>query len=248
MTIAERRAAFRKLHESGCFLIPNPGDAAGAMRLEKMGFKALASSSSAAAWARGKQDGELTVDEVLGHLRDLVAATDLPINADFEQGFADAPADVAVNVARAVDTGVAGLSIEDWDGSKIYDVAFAAERIAAAKAAVGDSGALLVGRAEGVLRGVAGLEDVIARLRAYSAAGADVLFAPGVRDLDQIRELVAAVAPKPLNVIVSKPGLRVADLADIGVRRISTGGALAWAAWQAFDAAALQLRDSGTFG
>lgn len=250
MTIADRRAAFRKLHESGCFVIPNPSNVGEAKRLAKLGFKAIASSSAGAAWMLGKQDGELTCEDVLSHLRDLVAATDLPVNADFENGFAHAPEAVAANVTRAIATGIAGLSIEDWSGSAIYDLPLAVERIAAARAAVDQSGTgtILVGRAEGVLRGVEPFEIVLRLLQAYAAAGADCLFAPGVRDIGLIRELVAAVAPKPLNIIISRPGLSVAEVAAAGVRRVSTGGALGAVAWAAFDAAAQQLHDSGTFG
>ena len=248
--MSEAIAAFRKLHESGCFTIPNPWDIGSAKRLEKLGFKALASSSAAAAWALGKEDGELTLDEVLDHLRMLVAATPLPINADFENGFADTPEHVAATVRRCIETGVAGLSIEDWSGSTIYDLPLATARIAAARTAIdaSGSGVLLVARAEGVLRGVEKLPDAIARLRAYSAAGADVLFAPGVRDIPSIRELVAAVAPKPLNVIISRPGLSVAEVAAAGVRRVSTGGALASFAWEAFDTAAARLATEGLVG
>ena len=247
MTIAERRATFRKLHESGCFVIPNPSSVGEAKRLAKLGFKAIASSSAGSAWIFGKEDGELTRDEVLSHMRDLVAATDLPVNADFENGFADAPEDVAANVAMAIDTGVAGLSIEDWSGHAVYDLPLATARIAAARAAIDRSGTgtLLVGRAEGVLRGVETLDEVIIRLRAYADAGADCLFAPGVRDLGQIRELVSAVAPKPLNIILSRPGLSVADVAAAGVRRVSTGGALADAAWRGFDVASRSLAEHG---
>ena len=250
MNIADRRAAFRNLHESGCFVIPNPSNIGEAKRLETLGFKAIASSSAGAAWMLGKQDGELTCDEVLNHLRDLVEATELPVNADFENGFADAPDAVAANVTRAIATGVAGLSIEDWSGRAIYDLPLAEARLQAVRAAMDQSatGTMLVGRAEGMLRGVESFEIVLRRLQAYDDAGADCLFAPGVRDIGQIRELVAAVAPKPLNFIISRPGLSVAEVAAAGVRRVSTGGALAATAWAAFDAAARQLHDFGTIG
>lgn len=250
MNIADRRAAFRNLHESGCFVIPNPSNIGEAKRLETLGFKAIASSSAGAAWMLGKQDGELTCDEVLNHLRDLVEATELPVNADFENGFADAPDAAAANVTRAIATGVAGLSIEDWSGQAIYDLPLAVARLQAVRAAIDQSvtGTVLVGRAEGMLRGVESFEIVLRRLQAYADAGADCLFAPGVRDIGQIRELVAAVAPKPLNVIISRPGLSVAEVAAAGVRRVSTGGALAATVWAAFDAAARQLHDFGTIG
>ena len=242
-----RRAAFRQLHESGHFIIPNPWDIGGVRRLEKLGFKALASTSAGAAWALGKQDGELSLTEALEHLRLLCAATDLPVNADFEAGFADRPEGVAANVALAVDTGVAGVSIEDWSGEHIYPLSLAVERIAAARAAIDASGqdVLLVGRAEGYRFGEASIDQVIERLAAYSAAGADVLYAPWVVDVDEVATIVAAVAPKPLNVLLHHPGVQVAELAAVGVRRFSVGARLASYAWAAFEAAAISVRDEG---
>ena len=245
---ATRRARFRALHQSGCFLLPNPWDVGSAKRLAAMGFEALASTSSGAAWTQGKQDGELTLEEVRAHLEILCEATDLPVNADFEAGFADGPDGVAENVRRAVQTGVAGLSIEDNAKGRLYDVSVAVERIAAARGAIDRSGedVILVGRSEGFLLEAPSLEDTIKRLVAYADAGADCLYAPGVQDLSAIREIVAAVAPKPVNVLLNKPGLRVDELAAAGVRRISTGGALAAAAWSGFERAARMLRDEGT--
>ena len=179
-TIAERRATFRALHQSGCFAIPNPWDGGTAKRLAALGFKALASTSAGAAWALGKDDGGMSMEEVLGHLRFLVGVTDLPVNADFEAGFADTPAGVAANVARCVDTGVAGLSIEDRDGQGLYPAPVAAARLRAARAAIEASGqdVMLVGRCEAYLMRPLDLDEVIARLNAYAEAGADVLYAP----------------------------------------------------------------------
>jgi 2-methylisocitrate lyase-like PEP mutase family enzyme len=242
-----QRAAFRALHESSCFTLPNPWDIGSARRLEKLGFKALASTSSGAAWALGRTDGEMTRDEVLDHLRLLCTATGLPVNADFEAGFADDPAGVAENVALAVETGVAGLSIEDRTGRELYDMALAVERIRAARAAIVRSGqdVLLVGRTEGFLIGRTELGATIERLRAYAEAGADCLYAPGVRDRGAIAELVAAVAPKPVNILLFGPEMNVPDLATLGVRRVSVGGALAAAAWAGFDEAARHLAEHG---
>ncbi|HTI67100.1 MAG TPA: isocitrate lyase/phosphoenolpyruvate mutase family protein [Caulobacteraceae bacterium] len=248
LDVAAKRAAFRALHREGCFVLPNPWDLGGVRRLEALGFKALASTSSGAALSLGKQDYELTRQEVLDHLRTLAAATDLPLNADFEGGFADAPEGVAQSVALAVDTGVAGLSIEDRATGGLYDPTLAAERIAAAREAIDRSGhdVMLVARCEGFLVGVRDLDAVIARLVAFSAAGADCLYAPGVRDLDAVRAVVVAVAPKPVNVLMAWPDMRVADLAEAGVRRVSVGGALARAAWAGFDRAAQALATEGT--
>ncbi len=245
--VAATRAAFRQLHESGHFIIPNPWDVGGVRRLEKLGFKALASTSAGAAWALGKQDGEQTLAEVLEHLRMLCAATDLPVNADFEAGFADSPEGVAANVTLAVDTGVAGVSIEDWSGERIYPLSLAVERIAAARAAIDATGqdVLLVGRSEGFRIDKVPIDETIRRLAAYSAAGADVLYAPWVVDLDEVRAMVAAVAPKPVNALLHHPGVQVAELAAAGVRRMSVGARFASYAWAAFEAAAISVRDQG---
>lgn len=243
-----KRKRFRALHESGCFLIPNPWDIGSARRLEQMGFKALASTSSGSAWALGREDGQLSCDEVLNHLRQLCAATDLPVNADFEGGFAEDLEQLARNVAAAVATGVAGLSIEDYNNGHLYDPAEATQRIAAARAAIDSTGedVLLIARAEGFLRGRPDLNDVISRMVSYAQTGADCLYAPGPKDLTVVKEIVDAVAPKPVNVLLYGPELRVADLAAIGVRRISVGGSLAAHAWAAFDRVARMLRDEGT--
>lgn len=245
--LAAKRAAFRALHREGCFVLPNAWDAGSAVRLARMGFKALASTSSGAAWAMGREDGELSRDAVLVHLRMLCDATDLPVNADFEAGFADDPAGVGANVELAVATGVAGLSIEDRTGKELYEPALAIERIRAAREAIDRTGedVLLVGRSEGFLIGRTGLDATIARLTAYAEAGADCLYAPGVTDTAAIREIVAAVAPKPVNVLLIKPEMRVAELAAAGVRRVSTGGGLAAAAWKGFDQAVRMLVEEG---
>jgi 2-methylisocitrate lyase-like PEP mutase family enzyme len=247
--VAAKRAAFRALHREGCFVLPNPWDLGGVRRLEALGFKALASTSSGAALALGKQDYELTRREALDHLRYIAAATDLPLNADFEGGFADAPEGVAESVRLCVDTGVCGLSIEDREGAGLYDRPLAVERVAAARAAIDATGkdVILVARCEGYLAGVRDLDEVIARLTAFAAAGADCLYAPGVRDLDEVRTIVQAVAPKPVNVLMAWPGMKVSELAEAGVRRVSVGGALARAAWAAFDRAAEALAAEGAF-
>jgi 2-methylisocitrate lyase-like PEP mutase family enzyme len=247
-SVLTKRAAFRDLHKHGCFVLPNPWDVGGIRHLERLGFKALASTSAGAAWAMGRNDGELSRDEVLDHLRLLCAATDLPLNADFEAGFADQPEDVATNVSLALDTGIAGLSIEDRTGGTLYEQALAADRIRAAHETIARSGqdVVLVGRSEGYLVGRTELTATIDRLVAYADAGADCLYAPGITDLSAIRTLVSAVAPKPVNVLLIGPNMRVAELADAGVRRVSVGGALAAAAWAAFDRAVHLLVDEGT--
>lgn len=241
------RAAFRRLHQNGHFVIPNPWDIGGVRRLEHLGFKALASTSAGYAWSLGREDGELARDEVLDHLRALCAATDLPVNADYEAGFADQAADVAANVSLAVETGVAGLSIEDRTGQDLYPLSLAVARIEAAREAIDTSGqdVLLVGRTEGLLIGKTSLPQAIERLVAYAKAGADVLYAPGVTDLAAITDMVRAVAPKPVNVLLRDSSMNVADLAAAGVRRISVGAAFAAAAWAGFDRAALAVRDNG---
>jgi 2-methylisocitrate lyase-like PEP mutase family enzyme len=246
--IERKRARFRALHEHGCFVIPNPWDVGSAKHLERLGFEALATTSAGAAWARGREDGQLSCQEVLAHLREICAATPLPVNADFEAGYAADVKGLAKNVAAAVDTGIAGLSIEDFSNGVRYEVGEAAERVMAAKEAIRSTGpdVLLIARAEGFIRGNPDLDDTIARLQAYSSAGADCLYAPGVRELSAIDQIVKAVAPKPLNVLMLGPGFTVADLAAVGVRRVSVGGALAAAAWAAFTDTAAMLRNHGT--
>jgi 2-methylisocitrate lyase-like PEP mutase family enzyme len=243
-----KRAAFRALHREGCFVLPNPWDLGGIRRLEKAGFKAVASTSSGAAWAMGRDDGDLSRDEVLAHLRFLCAATDLPVNGDFEAGYANEPEDVAANVTLALDTGIAGLSIEDRTGRSLYESPLAVDRIKAAREAITNSGqdVILVARSEGFLIGRTDLAATIERLQAYAEAGADCLYAPGIKDLSAIAELVSAVAPKPVNALLLGPEMHVAGLADAGVRRVSTGGGLAAAAWAGFDSALQLLIEKGT--
>ncbi len=251
--IRARRATFRQLHAAGCFAIPNPWDAASARWLAGLGFQALASTSSGHAWSQGHADGGMPLPAVLDYLRSLVAATDLPVNADFEHGFADDAAGVARNVALAVDTGVAGLSIEDSTGrpdAPLLPLDEAVQRVRAARAAIDASGqdVLLIGRAENFFVGRPDLDDAIGRLRAYAEAGADCLYAPGIHTPEQIAAVVAAVAPKPVNMLVGSAGtLTMADLTALGVRRVSVGGGLARAAWGGFDRAARLLANEGRF-
>jgi 2-methylisocitrate lyase-like PEP mutase family enzyme len=252
-SIAARRRAFRALHAAGCFVIPNPWDAGSARYLASLGFKALASTSSGFAWSHARADGAMPRDAVLAHLRELVAATDLPVNADFESGYgADAPA-VAESVRLAVATGVAGLSIEDstGDGERpIHDLATAVARLRAAREAIDASGGdtLLVGRAENHLHGRSDLADTIARLRAYAEAGADCLYAPGLRTRDDIAAVVAAVAPKPVNLLVGGTSeFTLSEIAALGVRRVSVGGGMARAAWGGFMRAAQAIAAQGVF-
>lgn len=244
LTVAEKRSAFRRLHETGFFIIPNAWDAGSAVRLAALGFKAIASTSSGAAWAAGKEDGDLTRDEVLAHLAMLVAATDLPVNADFENGFADSPANVARNVALALETGVAGLSIEDWSGKAMYDAGLAVERIVAARESIDavDPNAMLIGRSENFrVPGMTATQS-IARAVTYAQAGADCLFVPMILDKGAVAELVAAVAPKPVNLLVQEYDASIRAFADLGVRRCSVGGSLARRTWAAFADAAQTLK------
>ena len=247
LDLATKRATFRRLHESGHFIIPNPWDIGSIRRLEKLGVKALASTSAGAAWTLGLEDGELTLGQALDHLRMLCSATDLPVNADFEGGYADRPEDVGTNVALAVETGVAGLSIEDRIGADLYPRSLAIERMQAAREAIDKTGqdVLLIGRTESFLIGRTNVDEAIDRLLAYAAAGADVLYPPRVLDLPTIKTIVEAVAPTPVNILLRTPEMNVADLAAVGVRRMSVGGLLASYAWAAFDKAALSVREEG---
>jgi 2-methylisocitrate lyase-like PEP mutase family enzyme len=252
VTAKDKRATFRKLHESSCFVLPNPFDVGSARALQQMGFKALASTSAGFAWTIGKADNRITLDDVCDHLTAVCAAVDLPVNADFEGGFAHEAAKVGTNVARAVKTGVAGLSIEDSTGDAakpLYERGLAVDRIKAARAAIDadNSGVLLTGRCEGFLVGQPDLAMVIDRLNAYSAAGADCLYAPGIRTKEQIAAVVKAVHPKPVNFLQGWPGLSVAEITTLGVRRISVGGSLARTAWAGFLRAAREIADKGTF-
>jgi 2-methylisocitrate lyase-like PEP mutase family enzyme len=249
---ATKRAAFRALHEQGCFVLPNPWDMGSAILLQHLGFKALASTSSGFAWTIARPDYGVTRDDALSHLRLLCAATDLPVNADFQGGFATAPEDVAANVALAVETGIAGVSIEDRreDSAGLYDKADAVARIRAARAAIDACGqdVMLVARTEGLLGGELTVTQAIDRLVAFTDAGADCLYAPGVQDKPDITAMVRAVAPKPVNVLIHAPGMTVAELADLGVRRISVGGALARVAWAAMLKAAEEMQQGSFAG
>ena len=252
-TTADKRKTFRRLHETGCFVIPNPWNVGTARYLQSLGFKALATTSSGHAHAQGLPDGGQSRDDVLAHFREMAAATDVPLNADFENGFADAPDAVADNVARCVATGVAGLSIEDStkDGAKpLYDLDLAIARIKAARAAVDRAGGdvVLTGRAENFIAGAPDLEDAIRRLKAYAAAGADCLYAPGIRTREQIEAVVKAVAPKPVNFLAGwAMDFTVSDIAAMGVRRISVGGSLARVAMHAFIKTATEIASDGKF-
>jgi 2-methylisocitrate lyase-like PEP mutase family enzyme len=248
-------ARFRALHDSGCFVLPNPWDIGTAISLERLGFNALATSSAGFAFSRGKLDGGVSRDEMLVHLCEIVDATALPVNADFHAGYADEPENVAANVRLCVETGVAGLSVEDSTGRRdcpLYEKKFAIERMQAARSAIDDlkSGVILTGRCEAWLVGDRDpLHTALDRLTAYAEAGADCLYAPGVSDRDEIAEIVKAVAPKPLNILVSgfNHQLTLSGLADLGVRRISVGSGLALAAWGAFLRAAKDIKANGTF-
>jgi len=252
-TVADKRRTFRALHQQGCFVIPNPWDIGTARYLQHLGFKALASTSAGFAFAEGFADNAITRDMALAHLRELVAATDVPVNADFEGGFADAPEGVAESVTLAVATGVAGLSIEDSTGDKdnpLYPFDLSVARIRAARAAIDKAGGevMLTARSEGFLVGRPDLDETIRRLKAFSAAGADCLYAPGLRTRELIGAVISAVAPKPVNIIMSGPlGIMVAELAALGARRISVGSALSRVAWGAFIRAARQIATEGRF-
>ena len=252
-TIADRRRTFRDLHASGCFVIPNPWDVGSARYLQSLGFEALATTSSGFAWSRARPDNAVSRDTVLAHLREMVEATDLPINADFESGFAADAAGVAESVRLAVEAGVAGLSIEDSTGdaaAPLHELGVAVERMRAARRAIDQAGGdtLLVGRAECFLVGRPHLDETIARLRAYADAGADCLYAPGIRTREQIAAVVAAVAPKPVNLLVGWASeMTLADIAALGVRRVSVGGALARSAWGGFMRAAKAIAERGRF-
>ncbi|HJS91755.1 MAG TPA: isocitrate lyase/phosphoenolpyruvate mutase family protein [Steroidobacteraceae bacterium] len=252
-TAAEKRRRFHELHRSGCFVIPNPWDLGSARYLQALGFKALATTSSGFAWSQGCPDGGVPLEAMLAHLRAMVDATDLPVNADFLGGFAHDEQGVAANVHLAVETGVAGLSIEDSTGDvakPLYDLEHAVARIRAARRAIDRAGGdtLLVGRAECFLVGRPDIEETLARLKAYASAGADCLYAPGIRSPEHIRRLVDSVAPKPVNLLVGYASpLSVTEIAALGVRRISVGGALARAAWGGFVRAAKLLAEQGRF-
>jgi 2-methylisocitrate lyase-like PEP mutase family enzyme len=250
---AEKRATFRELHKSGCFVIPNPWDIGTARYLQGLGFKALASTSAGFAFTLGLPDGAVSREVMLAHFRDIVAATDVPVNADFEGGYADAPEGVAESVRLCVDSGVAGLSIEDSTSDPaipLYEFDLALARVRAARAAIDQAGGDVVftARSEGFIRGRPDLDETVRRLKAYAAAGADCLYAPGIRTPEQIAAVVQAVAPKPVNFLMAAAtDLTVNDLTRLGVRRISLGGTLARATWTALARAAREIANEGKF-
>jgi 2-methylisocitrate lyase-like PEP mutase family enzyme len=251
--ISDKRQAFFDLHRSGCFVIPNPWDIGSACFLQSLGFRALATTSSGFAWSQGRRDGSISRERALLHLGQIVAATDVPVNADYQSGFGREPSDVAESVRLAVDTGIAGLSIEDSTDDPtrpLYNLDTSVARLRAARAAIDKSGGdvLLVGRAECFLVGRPDMQETLARLKAYAHAGADCLYAPGIRTREQIAAIVAGVAPKPVNLLVGHASeLTVAQIAELGVRRISVGGALARSAWGGFLRSARLLAEQGRF-
>jgi methylisocitrate lyase len=243
---------FRELHQSGCFVIPNPWDIGSARLLESLGFQALATTSAGCAWTLGRRDNHLTLEEALAQLREIAAAVTVPVNADFEGAFAIEPEGVAANVTKAVQTGIAGLSVEDSSGdaaNPLFDFTLAVERVRAAREAIDRSGTgvLLTARSEGFVVGRPDLDDTIRRLRAFSEAGADCLYAPRILDVNAIRTVIEAVAPKPVNVLVGAGFTTLAELASMGARRISVGGGLARVAWTGFLDAAREIAEQGTF-
>jgi 2-methylisocitrate lyase-like PEP mutase family enzyme len=251
-TVADRRRAFRELHQSGCFVIPNPWDLGSARVLADLGFPALATTSSGFAWSLGRPDNHVTLDEALAHVRAVAQAVAVPVNADFEGGFAIEPADVGANVAAAAKTPIAGISIEDSTRdpeNPLFDFALAVERVQAARLAIDESGTgiLLTGRSEGFIVGRPEIAETIRRLTAYADAGADCLYAPGIRTKQDIVAVVRAVSPRPVNLLVSTDFTTVSEVADLGVRRISVGGALARTAWTGFLQAAREIAERGTF-
>ena len=248
----ERVAEFHRLHSAGCFVMPNPWDAGSAKALEQMGFPALATTSAGLAWTLGRSDTHVTIDRVLAHLRDVVDAVDVPVNADFEGGYAVEPAGVAANVKLAAETGIAGLSIEDASGDDadpLLDFDLSVERVTAARRAIDESGTgiVLTARSEGFVVGRPDIDETLRRLRAYADAGADCLYAPRITELEDMAAIVSAVSPKPVNLLINSPFTTVAEAAELGVRRISVGGTLARTAWGGFLEVAREIREAGTF-
>jgi 2-methylisocitrate lyase-like PEP mutase family enzyme len=248
----DRVAAFRELHAEGCFVIPNPWDVGSAIALERMGFKALATTSAGFAWSVGLPDNEIELEQALAHLRAVAAAVDVPVNADFEGGFAIEPEQVAANVKLAAATGIAGLSIEDSTGDAaepLYGFELAVDRIRAARQAIDESGTgvLLTGRSEGFVAGRPDIDETVRRLKAYAEAGADCLYAPRLTTREEVSAVVAAAAKKPVNLLINAPFITVSEAAALGVRRISVGGTLARTAWRGFLEAAQEIADHGTF-
>jgi 2-methylisocitrate lyase-like PEP mutase family enzyme len=253
ISTADKRRVFRKLHENGCFVMPNPWNPGTAHYLQGLGFKALATTSSGYAHSLGLADGEVTRDTMLSHCREMTAFMDLPLNADFEAGYAKDPAEVTDNVRLCVETGVAGLSIEDFTGNEsapLYDFEVAVGRVRAARLAIDQAGGDVVftARTEGFIHGKPDLDETIRRLQAFADAGADCLYAPGIKTHEQIEAVVKAVAPKPVNLLMSAAcGFSVKDIAEMGVRRISIGGTLARVAMHAFIKSAKEIAEAGTF-
>ncbi len=253
MTVDDRVAEFHRLHASGCFVMPNPWDVGSARALEQLGFSALATTSAGFAWTLGRADNRaVTLGQVLEHLRAVSAAVKVPVNADFEGGFAVDPQQVADNVTRAVATGIAGLSIEDATGDEadpLHEFDLAVERVRGARRAIdaSGSGVVLTGRSEGFVVGRPDIDETIRRLCAYAEAGADCLYAPRIDNVEHVARIVAAVSPKPVNLLVNAPFITVEQAADLGVRRISVGGTLARTAWAGFLQAAEEIADTGTF-
>ncbi len=245
-------ATFRRLHEAGCFVMPNPWDAGSACVLAQLGFPALATTSAGFAWSKGQRDTHVGLDDMLAHMRAIASAVEVPVNADFEGGFAVDPDELAANVRAAAATGVAGLSIEDATGdaeAPLFERGLAVERIRAARLAIDQSGAgvLLTGRSEGFIVGRPDLGETVSRLVAYVEAGADCVYAPGIRTAAEIATVVSAVAPTPVNLLVNGDFITVAQAGALGVRRISVGGALARTAWTAMLQAAREMAEQGTF-
>src|SRR5688572_22533681 len=248
----DRVVTFRRLHAAGCFVMPNPWDVGSAKALEQLGFKALASTSAGLAWSLGCADNHITRDQALEHLRAIAAAVKVPVNADFEDGYAVEPEQVAENVKLAAATGIAGLSIEDSTGDSaqpLYDFDLAVERVRAARRAIDESGTgvVLTGRSEGFVVGRPDIDETVRRLRAYSEAGADCLYAPRIGTVEQVSAVLAVAAPKPVNLLINAPFITVAEAAALGVRRISVGGTLARTAWAGFLETAREIADAGTF-
>lgn len=250
--VEDRVAEFHRLHRAGCFVMPNPWDVGSARLLEGLGFPALATTSAGLAWSLGLPDAQVTRDQTLEHLRRIVGAVSVPVNADFKDGYAVDPAGVAANVRLAAETGIAGLSIEDSSGDEahpLFDLELAVARVAAARQAIDESGTgiVLTGRSEGFVCGRPDIDETIRRLRAYADAGADCLYAPRIENLEHVSAIVAAVAPKPVNLLINSPFTTVAEAAQLGVRRISVGGTLARTAWDGVLSAATEIAERGTF-
>ncbi len=248
----DRVTEFRRLHDSGCFVMPNPWDVGSAIALEKMGFKALATTSAGFAWTLGRPDNGITLEDSLGHFRTIAASVGVPVNADFEGAFAEDPDQVYAHVHLAVATGIAGVSVEDSTGDRadpLYDFDLAVARVRAARQAIDDSGTgvVLTGRSEGFVVGRPEIDETLRRLQAYSEAGADCLYAPRLTDQSQVARVVDAVAPKPVNLLINAPFMTVDQAAALGVRRISVGGTLARTAWKAMLDTATEIAENGTF-